>query len=129
MVPNEPNGKYAVPRRSWRFRPDGGADAYVEFEFPVGSPWRLSLVSIGEMGIGFALDDGRPDLGVGRRLDPVTVNLGGLRITGSVRTVYVTTKHTIGKVCGAEFTPAEESDKKRMDFLLGRLERRNRRTG
>src|SRR5262249_33223576 len=36
MLPNEPNGKYAVPRRSWRFRPDSGADAFVEFEHPSG---------------------------------------------------------------------------------------------
>ena len=127
-MPDGPHLAYSRERRAWRFRPEHADEAFVDLDLADGSHWRLSLVVISAMGFGFNLHDDRPLLTVGTRIDNVTIQVGGLRIAGSMRVAHVSPKIAVDPICGAEFTPTSEADTRKMNFLISRLEQRNPRS-
>ena len=113
-------------RRTLRYRPGHAEEAVVEFALPDGSRWRLSLVEIGGGGICFGLEDGRPPITVGMEIAGAGVQVGDVRLLGSLRVVHVNAEFGAGTVCGAEFVPASESDARELASLLDGLDSRGR---
>jgi hypothetical protein len=92
---------YKCRRRAWRWRVEHGQEAVVEFE------------------------NGGPKLEIGATIDGVTVDVGGIQIPGSLRVLHVTQQAENETICGAEFTPATESDQRMMALILDFFEKRN----
>jgi c-di-GMP-binding flagellar brake protein YcgR len=122
-------GTFASKRRAWRFNPEHADEAFAELVLEDGSHWRQRLVVIGAGGFGFSLNGGCPPMAVGTRIDQATIQVGGLRITGSVRVAYVTEGLAAETICGVEFVPSTDADERRLGYIIGRLEKRHRRSG
>jgi c-di-GMP-binding flagellar brake protein YcgR len=117
-VPSRILNPYSCRRRAWRWRVKRGQEAVVEFDLPRGWRWTLSLVEISDGGVGFRLDNGRPELAIGTRIDDVIVDVGAIQVTGSVRVLHVTEDAGADSTCGAAFTPATEDDRRMLDLIL-----------
>ena len=119
----EPTRTYL--RRAWRLRVPNDEEAFVEFDL-VGEPhWRLDLVEVSEVGVGFRLEGGRPSLAVGTPIAGVMIHAAGLRIAGSIRVAHVTPKPADDTICGAVFVPSTETDMQAMGRLMSHLEKHN----
>lgn len=116
-------------RRALRYRPEHAEQAYVEFGLADGSRWRLSLLEIGSGGLCFGLENDRPSLTVGMTIDNARIQAGDVCFTGALRLAHVTCEFAAGTICGAEFTPASETDQRQLASLLTHLDARGQRLG
>lgn len=126
---SNPGFSFSSKRRFGRYRPESEAQAFVEFDLVDDSHWRLSLLEIGAGGLSFGLDNERPSLSVGRNIDPATIHLGDVQISGSLRIAHVTPEFAVGATCGVEFTPCTTTDAGALSSVLSRLEGLGRRSG
>ena len=128
-MPSGPQIANRYKRRACRFRPEDGEEAFVHFDLADGVHWTLSLVEISDGGLAFGLNDGRPRLKVGARIDRVTVEAGGFELAGSARVTHVTSELGVSTICGAEFAPSTEADKKTLALVLNTILKRSPRLG
>ena len=112
-------------RRAWRLRVDHEEEAFVQFDLLGKSHWKLKILEISPVGVGFRLQDGRPSLMVGTRLDKVSLHVVGLRIMGTLLVAHVTRGLGADMICGAEFLPSTEADEWTMALLVRCLEKRD----
>ncbi len=123
-MPGDATDTQACRRRAPRFRLDQGPSGFIQFDLRDGSRWMLVVTEISAGGIRFKVNDGRPALSPGTRIDTATVQVGDVRFNGSVRVVHVTQDSAGGAFCGGVFTPEAEANKRMMTVLLGALENR-----
>jgi hypothetical protein len=112
-------------RRARRIVVEDEAAAFVEIDFVRRSHWKLSLVEISPIGVSFRLEDGRPSLAVGSRLQGVRLDVVGLQVSGNLRVAHVTRMPGAETICGAEFQPSTEADHRMMALVLSSLEKRS----
>jgi hypothetical protein len=96
-------------------------DAYIEFTLPDGRPWKLDLLEIGSGGLCFGLEDGKPLLAVGSRIDGLVVRIANDRISGAVTIAHATEEFAAGTICGARFHPATEADARTFEAVIASL--------
>ena len=123
-MPSVPYLAYVCNRRAWRLRTGNADEAFIQFDLADGSRWSLSLLEISEGGVGFGLDNGRPSLTIGATIEAATLHVGDFEISGSARVSHVTSEFAVGTLCGAEFRPADDADRRLMALLLHELELR-----
>jgi hypothetical protein len=126
---SNPGFSFPKKRRFGRYRPERETQASVEFRLADDSHWRPSLIEIGAGGLSFGLGNELPSLSVGWNIDPATIHLDDLRISGSLRIAYLTAEFAAETTCGAEFTPSTNADAGALTRLLARLERLGHRSG
>ena len=63
------------------------------------------------------------------QIDPVTIQVSDLRISGGLRIAHVTPEFAAGTACGAEFSPSTSADARALGRLLARLEKLGHRSG
>ncbi len=100
-----------------------GEPAFIDFAMPDGSHFRLDVLSLGSGGVSFGLDEGRPPLQDGSRIERAILCVGDTRVAGGIVVAHVTEEFSVGTVCGAEFHPATAADEQALDALLVRLAR------
>jgi hypothetical protein len=126
---SNPGSSFSGKRRFGRYRPEQEEQSFVEFNLVDDSHWRLSLLEIGAGGLSFGLDNKRASLSVGSKIDPATIHLGDMRISGSLRIAHLTPEFAVGTTCGVEFTPCTTTDAGALTRVLSRLEELGRRSG
>ena len=124
-----PSFTYSRKRRHSRYKPEPAEPAFVEFDLVDDSHWRLSLLEIGEGGLCFGVGNEQLSWPVGLRIDPVTIQVSDLRISGGLRIAHVTPEFAAGTACGAEFSPSTSADARALGRLLARLEKLGHRSG
>jgi hypothetical protein len=124
-----PSFTYSTRRRHSRYKPELAEQAFVEFELVDESHWRLRLLEIGAGGLCFGVDNERPSLSVGWKIDPVTIHMDDMRISGSLRIAHVTPEFAAGTTCGAEFSPSTSTDAGALGLVVARLEKLGHRSG
>jgi hypothetical protein len=114
---------YTCQRRAWRLRVDRDDESIAEFDFPKGWRWTLNLVEISDGGVGFRLENDRPSVQIGTLIEGGAIQVGKIRISGSLRIMHVSPDPEGGTICGAAFTPATKGDERTMSQLLDALEK------
>jgi c-di-GMP-binding flagellar brake protein YcgR len=128
-MPDRTESAATCRRRVRRYRLNHAESAFVDFDLAGGSHWRLSVVEISSEGFAFEVEGGRPPMTVGTQVDAVTIEMGGLRISGDMRVVHVTQETEMDTVCGVEFTPSTAADTRNLTDLITRFEEREQRAG
>ena len=118
-----PTAVYACRRNGQRHRCLYAKDAFIEFTSSDGRPWRLDLLDYGSGGLCFGLEDGKPVLGRGARLDAIVVHIGSLAIAGALTIAHATEEFAAGTICGARFDPATEADARKFAAAIAALGR------
>ena len=124
-MPSHAGPNITERRRARRLSVEHEAEAFVQFDLVGRSRWKLSLVEISALGVGFRLENGRPSLAIGTELDKVTLNVVGLRIVGKIRVAHVTRKPGEDIYCGAEFYPSTEGEQRTLALVLSSLDKRS----
>ena len=124
-----PSLAYPRKRRHSRYKPEPAEPAFVEFDLVDDSHWRLSLLEIGAGGLCFSVGNEQLSWSVGLRIDPVTIHVRDLRISGGLRITHVTPEFAAGTACGAEFSPSTGADAAALGLVLARLEKLGHRSG
>ena len=124
-----PSFTYSPKRRHSRYKPEPAEQAFVEFDLVDDLHWRLSLLEIGAGGLCFGVATEQLSWSVGSRIEPVTIHVSDLRISGGLRIAHVTPEFAAGTACGAEFSPSTSTDAGALGQLLARLEKLGHRSG
>jgi len=111
----------ACRRGTERYRLLYAGEAFVEFAGPGDRAWQLELLGISSRGVCFGLQDGKPALERGSRIDGVVVQIGSARVNGMLLIAHATEEFAAGTICGAEFHPATEADERKLKEAIASL--------
>ena len=112
---------YACRRGGERYRLLYANEAFVEFVGSDGRPWKLDLMGISADGLCFGLQDGKPSLERGSRLDSIVVQIASIRINGMLTIAHATEEFAAGTICGAKFQPATDADQLKLKEAIAKL--------
>ena len=112
---------YSCSRRGPRHRLRYADEAFVEFNLSEDRTWRLDLLDLGTGGLCFGLENGQLRVDVGSTIDGAVLQIGDVRIAGSLSIAHVTEEFSAGTICGARFQPATETDKSKLADLMAAL--------
>jgi len=96
--------------------------AEIEFSCPDGGRYRLPLLEISGLGLGFFIPEQIPGIVAGIMLADTQIQVGSLVIRGNLSVQHTLQEHPSNHKCGAQFYPASDTDRNELVGLLARLE-------
>lgn len=117
----EANATETGKRVGWRCVAERDGDASIELNLADWTRCKLQVVEVSKNGVRFLLHDDRPALTVGTQVAHATLLVMGLRVVGSLVVAHVTPRRKASTMCGAEFYPSTDADKRTMAILFGAL--------
>ena len=109
-------------RRDRRFAVAKTGSTYLELRAPDGSPEKVRLLDLSVAGLAFEAPEWLTASSVDTEIPGVVVHVEDCAIHGHMLVLHVTPLSGPGRICGAHFYPADESELARMAALLSGLD-------
>jgi hypothetical protein len=120
MKPATTQLRNRLNERYWLWR---AGDAFVEFSTGDECNWCCDLLNISASGVCFGLIDEQPGQEPGMRIDGVLLHIEDVDIDGSLVIAHITDSLSSGRLCGAQFLPADKRAERKYAGVISRLEK------